>query len=81
MRQKQVRPERKSSLTPGSESRSRLITNREFCSQLGMSEMWGRKMIASRGVNVVRIGRSVRIPAGEVERFISANLVPASRHG
>jgi excisionase family DNA binding protein len=42
-----------------------------------MSYEWGRKKIQRRQVSFVRIGRSVRIPEEELERFIQANLIPA----
>jgi excisionase family DNA binding protein len=56
----------------------RLLSNQRFCERLGMSEEWGRKRIARGEVAVVRIGRSVRIPEEELDRFIDTNLVPAS---
>lgn len=53
------------------------MTNREFCDRLGMSYEWGRKKIQRRQIAFVQIGRSVRIPEAELDRFISDNLVPA----
>jgi excisionase family DNA binding protein len=57
--------------------RRRLLTNQQFCDGLGMSYEWGRKKIQRRQVAFVRIGRSVRIPEEELDRFIQTNLVPA----
>lgn len=54
----------------------KLLTNRQFCEQLGMSYEWGRKKIQRRQITFVQIGRSVRIPEEELDRFIEANLVP-----
>jgi excisionase family DNA binding protein len=54
-----------------------LLTNREFCERLGMSYEWGRKKVQRRQIAFVQIGRSVRIPETELDRFIEANLVPA----
>jgi excisionase family DNA binding protein len=55
----------------------RLLTNREFCDRLGMSYEWGRKKIQRRQISFVQIGRSVRIPEEELNRFIEVNLIPA----
>jgi excisionase family DNA binding protein len=55
----------------------RLLSNENFCRRLGMSEEWGRKKIARGEVAVVRIGRSVRIPEEELDRFMCANFTPA----
>ena len=37
----------------------------------------GRKKVQRRQIAFVQIGRSVRIPEAELDRFIDANLVPA----
>jgi excisionase family DNA binding protein len=58
------------------EYRRRLLTNREFCDRLGMSYEWGRKKLQRRQIAFIQIGRSVRIPEEELDRFIHANLVP-----
>jgi excisionase family DNA binding protein len=55
-----------------------LLTNRQFCERLGMSYEWGRKKVQRRQIAFVQIGRSVRIPETELDRFIEANLVPAT---
>lgn len=55
----------------------KLLTNSEFCERLGMSNEWGRKKIQRRQISFVRIGRSVRIPEEECDRFIRENLVEA----
>jgi excisionase family DNA binding protein len=58
-------------------AQAKLLTNRQFCERLGMSYEWGRKKIQRRQIAFVQIGRSVRIPEAELDRFIEANLVPA----
>lgn len=52
-----------------------LLTVRQFSDRLGMSYEWARKKVQRRQIAFVRMGRSVRIPEAEVERFIAANLV------
>lgn len=59
------------------EVEQKLITNKEFCQRLGMSEPWGRKMLQNRQINYVKIGRRVRIPESELQKFIVQNTVPA----
>jgi excisionase family DNA binding protein len=58
-----------------------LLTNREFCERLGMSYEWGRKKVQRRQIAFVQIGRSVRIPESELDRFIETNTVPAEDGG
>jgi excisionase family DNA binding protein len=59
------------------ETRQALLTNRQFCDRLGMSYEWGRKKIQRRQISFVKIGRSVRIPETELDRFIETHTVPA----
>jgi excisionase family DNA binding protein len=67
---------RRGTLQETARGRQTLLTNRQFCERLGMSYEWGRKKIQRRQIAFVQIGRSVRIPEREVDRFIEANLVP-----
>jgi excisionase family DNA binding protein len=53
-----------------------LLTVVEFCKRLGMSEHWGRKMLALKKLAVVRLGRSIRIPESELVRLVRENLRP-----
>lgn len=60
---------------PGQPVTRRLLTNKQFCELLGMSDEWGRKKIQRRQIKFVQLGRSVRIPESELDRFIAANTV------
>lgn len=56
----------------------RLYRVREAAEMLSVSEKLIWKKIALRdGLDVVRIGRSVRIPAESLERLIEAGTTPA----
>jgi excisionase family DNA binding protein len=59
--------------------KQQLLTNKDFCDRLGMSYEWGRKRIQRRQIAFVQIGRSIRIPEEEVDRFIADNFVPATK--
>lgn len=54
-----------------------LMTPRRFAERAGMSYEWVRKRLQRRQISFVKLGRSVRIPETELDRFIEANLVPA----
>jgi excisionase family DNA binding protein len=59
-----------------------MLNLRQFSAALGMSHEWARKQLASRKVSFAKIGKSIRIPSTEVDRFIEENFVPAgSRTG
>lgn len=55
----------------------RLVNFKMAAEQTGMAEVTLRKMAAQRKLEVVRIGRSVRIPTDALERLIDAGTVPA----
>lgn len=58
--------------------KKRLLTIKEAAAELALSEPGLRLWVARRKIAVVRLGRSLRIPAGELERFIEENLVPTT---
>jgi excisionase family DNA binding protein len=56
----------------------RLYRVREAAEMLSVSEKLIWKLVAQReSLDVVRIGRSVRIPAYSIERLIEEGLTPA----
>jgi excisionase family DNA binding protein len=55
------------------------LTVDEAAKALGLSRHTVRAWIASRKLAHLRLGRVIRIPAGEVERVLAAALVPAAR--
>lgn len=54
-----------------------MLTVREAALQLGLSESCLRAWLFRRRIASVRLGRSVRIPAREIQRLIEAGSVPA----
>jgi len=56
--------------------KKRLLTIKEAAAELALSEPGLRLWVARRKIAVVHLGRSLRIPAVELERFIEENLVP-----
>jgi excisionase family DNA binding protein len=50
-----------------------LFTRKEFASMTGLCVRTVDMLIANCSLKVVRIGKSVRIPAGEVTRFCKKN--------
>jgi len=53
-----------------------LLTVREASQQLRMAEVTVRLWIATRKIASVKLGRSLRIPAREIERLVDAGLRP-----
>jgi excisionase family DNA binding protein len=53
------------------------LTIRETAESLNLSQPTIRAWVARRKIGVIRLGRSVRIPATEIERLLSENTVPA----
>lgn len=51
------------------------ITVPTYAGRLGISAREVYRLIARGEVKAYRVGRAVRIPATEVERFISAHMV------
>lgn len=54
-------------------------TIREAATELGLSPATVRAWIRQRRVSYVKLGRAVRIPAGEINRLMERGLVPAIR--
>lgn len=53
----------------------------EAASELGLSQACLRAWIASRRIEIVRLGRAVRISRQEIERIIGAGTVRARERG
>ena len=49
--------------------------------ELGLSQSTIRAWIGQRRIGFVRLGRAVRIPAGEIERLLERGYVPPIRAG
>lgn len=47
--------------------------------ELNVSRSTIRAWIAQRRIGFVKLGRAVRIPAGEIQRFLDAGFVPVER--
>jgi excisionase family DNA binding protein len=56
---------------------ARLLKVPEAASRLNVSEKTTWKMVYARRVDVVRIGRSVRIPEEAIEKLIDTGTTPA----
>jgi excisionase family DNA binding protein len=59
------------------ESNTPPLTVVEAAARLGLSSHTIRAWIGQRRIAYIRLGRAVRIPAGEVDRLLSENTVPA----
>lgn len=55
----------------------RLLSVGEAARVLGTTDRFPRRLISERRIRFVRVGRHVRIPAGELEVFIAAGTVNA----
>jgi excisionase family DNA binding protein len=55
----------------------KLRTVKEAALDLSVSEHTVRAWVATRKIGSVRLGRSVRIPAAEIERLVERGTVPA----
>jgi excisionase family DNA binding protein len=55
----------------------KMLTVADCAGKLGLKEPTIRLWIAKRKIAHVKLGRSVRIPATEVERLIRQNTIPA----
>ncbi len=55
----------------------RLYKVPEAAALINMSAKTMWKMVSAREIDVVRIGRAVRIPAAAIERLIEEGLTPA----
>jgi excisionase family DNA binding protein len=56
-----------------------LLDLQEFADALSMSREWARKLVQGRKIMFVRVGRSVRIPAAELDRIVAHGLVPPGK--
>lgn len=54
-----------------------LLRAEDLCRELGLSRCRAYAMMASGELPVVRIGRSVRVPRVELERWLAERTVPA----
>ena len=54
-------------------------TVRQTAEELGLSPATLRVWLRERRIGYVRLGRAVRIPAGEIRRLIERSTVPAIR--
>jgi excisionase family DNA binding protein len=58
---------------------TRLLKVPEVALRLNISEKTTWKMVYARRVDVVRIGRSVRIPENAIEKLIDDGTIPADQ--
>jgi excisionase family DNA binding protein len=56
-------------------------TVEQAADELNLSKATIRAWIAQRRLGHVRLGRSVRIPAGEIQRVLETGYVPPARKG
>ena len=54
-------------------------TVEQAANELNLSQATIRSWIAQRRLGHVRLGRAIRIPAGELRRVLEAGYVPAER--
>lgn len=57
-------------------SERQLRTVRQVAEELGLAPVTIRTWMAQRRLRYIRLGRAVRIPAGEIQRLIDAGTVP-----
>jgi excisionase family DNA binding protein len=55
----------------------RLLTPQQFGDEIGLKVATVRSWVLRRKINVVRVGRAVRIPCTEVERLMKEGFTPA----
>jgi excisionase family DNA binding protein len=56
---------------------TQLLTVSEFADRIRIKPSCVRRWILERKLTIVRVGRLVRIPVGEVDRIIAAGTRPA----
>jgi excisionase family DNA binding protein len=61
------------------DAKDRNLTIREAAEVLGFSPHTVRSWIARRQLAHLRIGRSIRVPASEIRRLLTAAMVPVER--
>lgn len=54
-----------------------LHTIKEASEQLSVKPKTLRSWVAARRIGVIRLGRSIRIPAEEIERLVQRGTIPA----
>jgi excisionase family DNA binding protein len=59
-----------------SQGESHLVTCRQFAQTMSMSERTVSNWIRERKINIVRLGRSVRIPRTEIRRLMAEGVAP-----
>ncbi|PYV99248.1 MAG: hypothetical protein DMG89_08500 [Acidobacteria bacterium] len=57
----------------------RLLTLKEFASELSISEALARKWQRNGKLRVTKLGRCVRVPQEEIERLIAVGVVNHGR--
>lgn len=55
---------------------AQLLSSRQFAQAIGISEWTVRKRICERTINIVRLGRLVRIPRTEIQRLVDEGAIP-----
>jgi excisionase family DNA binding protein len=55
---------------------SQLLSSKQFAMAIGVTEACVRSWTLKRKINVVRLGRLVRIPRTEVQRLIDEGAIP-----
>ena len=55
-----------------------LLTVEEAAVRLGLAQVTIRSWILRRRIGFVKLGRSIRIPADELSRLVSAGFIPAA---
>ena len=56
----------------------KLLTVEEAADRLGTSVRFVRRLVAERRIAYIKVGRHVRIAAGDLDAFIAAGRVEAS---
>jgi excisionase family DNA binding protein len=54
-----------------------LLSVQEFAAALNITVACARRWVLERKVTTVKLGRLIRIPAGEVQRLVESGLRPA----
>jgi excisionase family DNA binding protein len=62
---------------PRVRSEGKLLTSQQLADEIGLKVSTVRAWVLRRRINVVRVGRAVRIPRTEVERLMKEGFTPA----
>ncbi len=65
-------------MTPSSEQQALLMTIRSSCKALCVGRSTLGNLIANGELRTVRIGRAVRVPVSEIERFVDSKLAASA---